>query len=167
MKVKCQVCNKDFNRKPSMIRDNIYCSIKCRDSKSYKYTFSEGLTEKEYLQQNYMVNKDGSIINRRTGKEVKFSLSHKGYYKARLHTPLSKHKDGRKPYSQHRIIAMFYLDNYSSELQVNHKNGIKTDNRVENLEMVTCSENIKHSWNVLNRELKLNRDGYGRFITNK
>lgn len=164
MKVKCQICNLEFNRKPSLIKDKNYCSIKCRDNKSYKYNFIDGLTEKEYIEQNYIVNKDGSIINKRTGKEVKFSLNHKGYYKARLHTPLSKHKDGRKPYFQHRIIAMFYLDDYSNELQVNHKNGIKTDNRLENLEMVTCRENIKHSWNKLGKELKMNRDEYGKFI---
>lgn len=166
MIVKCKVCEKEFNRKPSMIKsENIYCSLKCRDNKSYKNNFIEGLTEKEYLEQNYIVNKDGSIINRRTGKEVSFSLTHKGYFKARLQTPLSKNTDGRKPYFQHRIVAMFYLDDYSNDLQVNHKNGIKTDNRVENLEMMTCSENIQHSWDELNRELKMNRDEYGKFIS--
>jgi hypothetical protein len=166
MIVKCKICEREFNRKPSMIKsDNIYCGFKCRDSKSYKNNFIEGLSEKDYLEQNYIVNSDGSIINRRTNKEVKFSLNHKGYYKARLHTPLSKNPDGRKPYYQHRIIAMFYLDDYNNELQVNHKNGIKTDNRIENLEMMTCSENIQHSWDKLDRELKMNRDEYGKFIS--
>lgn len=134
---------------------------------SYKNNFIEGLSEKEYLEQNYIVNKDGSIINRKTNKEVKFCLNHKGYFKARLHTPLSKNPDGRKPYFQHRIIAMFYLDDYSNELQVNHKNGIKTDNNVENLEMVDATQNIKHSWDVLNRECLIKRDEFGKFITNK
>ena len=168
MIVKCKVCEKEFNRKPSMVKsENIYCSMKCRDSKSYKNNFTDGLSEKDYLLQNYIINSDGSIINRRTNKEVKFCINHKGYLKARLHTPLSNNPDGRKPYLQHRIIAMFYLDDYSSDLQVNHKNGIKTDNRVENLEMVTCSENIKHSWFELGRGLKMNRDEYGKFISVK
>jgi hypothetical protein len=168
MIVKCKNCEKEFNRKPSMIKsENIYCNLLCRDAKSYKNNFIKGLTEKQYLEQNYIVNKDGSIINKRTNKEVKFSLTIKGYLKARLHTPLSKNPDGRKPYSQHRIIAMFYLEDYSNELQVNHKNGIKTDNRVENLEMVTCSENMRHSWNELGRELKINRDENGKFLNKK
>lgn len=49
----------------------------------------------------------------------------------------------------HRLVAMFHLDDYSENLQVNHKNGIKTDNRVINLEMVTNSQNALHAWRIL------------------
>lgn len=49
----------------------------------------------------------------------------------------------------HRLVAMAFLNNYNENLQVNHKNGIKNDNNVNNLEMVTASENQLHSYRVL------------------
>ena len=121
------------------------------------------------LDSKYEVKEEGKIINTLTNKEVIFNKDEKGYMKARLYSPLSKNKDGRKPFRLHRLIAMAFLENYSDKLQVNHKNGIKDDNRVDNLEMVTASQNMYHAWNQLdsaNRKEKLNkrRDELGRFI---
>lgn len=55
-------------------------------------------------------------------------------------------------YRGHRFVAEVWLPNTENKPQVNHKNGIQWDNRVENLEWVTASENVRHSLDVLGRK---------------
>lgn len=110
----------------------------------------ENLSEKDYLMKYYDVSKDGVVKRKSDGKVFKNSVGPKGYLIIRLKSPkYSTNKDRRKPYKVHRLVAMFYLDDYNEDLQVNHKNGRKTDNRVENLEMVTNQQNVLHAWRVL------------------
>lgn len=51
----------------------------------------------------------------------------------------------------HRLVAEAFLDPDKRHLTVNHKNGNRSDNRVENLELVTHAENMAHAAGVLKR----------------
>jgi HNH endonuclease/NUMOD4 motif-containing protein len=60
---------------------------------------------------------------------------------------------GKKTYPLvHRLVAEAFIGEIPEDYQVNHKNGIRYDNRVENLEIVTCSENNLHAFRVLGRQ---------------
>lgn len=61
--------------------------------------------------------------------------------------------DGKShPLRVHRLVALEFLGQpVGDQDDVNHKNGIKDDNRVENLEWVTRAENVQHSYDVLGR----------------
>ena len=92
--------------------------------------------------ENYYVNNSGDIISktRRSPHRLSQGLGKAGYY----HVSLA---DSNRKYhimQVHRIVALAFIPNPESKPQVNHKNGNKLDNRVENLEWVTASENTKH-----------------------
>lgn len=64
-----------------------------------------------------------------------------------------ENKEGkRKLHRVHRVVAQMFLPNPENKSQVNHKNGIRNDNHVSNLEWCTPSENLFHSYQKLNRK---------------
>lgn len=83
---------------------------------------------------NYSISNLGNVRNDKTGRILKYYSKPNGYKQVQL---------GRKmvPQYVHRLVATAFIPNYENKPQVNHKNGNKSDNRVENLEWVTASEN--------------------------
>jgi predicted XRE-type DNA-binding protein len=77
------------------------------------------------------------------------SISSDGYYRLIL----CKYKT-RKNANIHRLVSEAFIENIYNKPQVNHKNGVKTDNSVKNLEWVTAKENCVHATSLgLNYQL--------------
>lgn len=76
-------------------------------------------------------------------KELKQALNTCGYPYVNTF-----HKGKNLVRTVHRWMAMVFLDLKPGGLEVNHKNGVKTDNQLENLELVTRSENMKHAYSM-------------------
>lgn len=83
--------------------------------------------------------KNGRLDNRK-GKILKPGIDSDGYLKVTL-----TNNGTRKSYLVHRLVALAFLPNPESKPTVNHKNGIKTDNRVNNLEWATNKEQKIHA----------------------
>jgi hypothetical protein len=94
------------------------------------------------------------------GHMYKFSFNHRGYHWVRLRSKFNMKE--RKFIKMHRLVAMAFIPNHRDpEIynQVNHKDGIKTNNRVDNLEWMSCAENIRHAWatGIRKRKSDLNK----------
>lgn len=84
--------------------------------------------------------------------KLKPSIDKDGYCKITLT------KNGNpKQYFVHRLMAKAFIDNPENKTQVNHKNGNKSDNSIENLEWCTQSENRIHCLKHLKPQLKNNK----------
>ena len=77
------------------------------------------------------------------GRILKLGKDTNGYLSIRLH------KDKVKTRCLvHRLIAITFCEGYVEKYEVNHINGIKTDNNTNNLEWVTATDNKKHAFRI-------------------
>lgn len=90
---------------------------------------------------NYEASKSGKIRNARNGYQLKDYAHTRGYRTIILGF-------GSRLELKHRLIARTFLGPCPEKHEVNHKNGKKDDNRLDNLEYLTHSQNIKHGYNL-------------------
>lgn len=89
----------------------------------------------------YWITKNGRVWSCKSNKFLRPRYS-RGYVRVKLH----KNKKGKDFYI-HRLVLEHFVSNPKNKPQCNHKNGIKDDNRIENLEWCSHSENLKHASN--------------------
>ena len=93
---------------------------------------------------NYAANKNGEVINVKTGRNIKMSKICNGYLKFTIcNKKLIKPKD----YLQHRFVFEVFKGPIPRFFEIDHHNSIKTDNRIKNLQLLTHKQNIEKSKN--------------------
>ncbi len=99
----------------------------------------------------YKINNYGEILSlhkRHKGNKVILKQSLKDGY---AYVTLYKNKIAH--YKRvHRLVLIAFIESNSLKRYCNHKNGIRNDNRLENLEWVTKSENELHAYRILNKK---------------
>lgn len=115
-----------------------------------KSRMADGFTEIdciEGLKGMYGIDRNGDIFSvRKMGllKRCHHSLGYQQVY-------LTYFYGGGRWFKLHRLVALQFIPNPLGLTDINHLNGIKTDNRVENLQWCSHSDNVKHSYRVLGR----------------
>lgn len=97
----------------------------------------------------YQVSSEGKVSNFLTGRILTPSITNAGYQRVIMGKPYNGKTSG---YQIHILVARAFIGD-SLGRDVNHKDGNKLNNRVENLEYCSRSENLKHAYSVLGKKV--------------
>ena len=103
---------------------------------------------------NYSVSSNGRVMNNKYGRILKTRPDTKGYHRVCLY---NNSNERGSEMLVHRLVAEAFCDGYQDGLDVNHIDGCKDNNIVDNLEWCTRSENLKHCYQTGLRDSPKNR----------
>lgn len=107
----------------------------------------------------YRISQDGDVLSLKglSGSIKKQHIDTKGYFVIDLYNGST-----RKSFKVHRLIATCFIPNPNNKPCINHKNGIRNDNRLSNLEWCTYAENNLHAYTHLGRKAPTGGAIFGR-----
>jgi hypothetical protein len=91
----------------------------------------------------YIVSRLGKVYNQKTKHLLEPRIVWNGYFRVNLKE--INHPKGGRDQPVHRLVAKAFIPNPDNKPEVNHIDGNKLNNKVENLEWMTHQENIKHA----------------------
>lgn len=91
----------------------------------------------------YDVSNEGRVRNNKTGRIMKNQVKSNGYAVLTLRIDKTPHTQ-----AVHQLVANAFIENERNGCDVNHKDGNKLNNRVDNLEFCTRRENIRHAFST-------------------
>src|SRR5699024_4677012 len=94
----------------------------------------------------FEVSNFGNVRNKKTKNFIKLFDNGRGYLTVGL---WSDNNIIKKNFYVHRLVARAFIENPENKLEINHIDGNKYNNNVDNLEWSTRSENLKHKYRVL------------------
>ena len=106
--------------------------------------------ELQGYEDRYRISDHGRIWSKQKFKCMGERISKTGY----VNMSLRQKNSPAKQHTLHRLVAIAFIPNPENKPQVNHIDGDKQNNCVENLEWATCSENIKHAFKLGLRDSK-------------
>lgn len=94
----------------------------------------------------FMISSDGRLFSKRTNKELKRHIHKNGY--VHVATKIGGRSGKTICFKLHRLVAEMFIPNPNNLPFVNHKDGVKHNNNVSNLEWVNASINTKHAYDL-------------------
>lgn len=143
---------------------------KNREVKNREYIENSGCEWRDVVGYEgfYKVSSNGEILNLKLNHLVSVKEANNGYVSITLN------KNGvYQRIMAHRVVAMAFVPNPDNKPKVNHLNGVRNDNRAENLDWKTHQETIQHSFKYLGRKSNLigrmpgtknRQDSYSKYV---